>query len=125
MFLVFALHHCKKNVQIRSFFWLVYSCIRTVYGDLLVNLCIQSESGKIRTRKNSVFGHFSRSGCVLGSCSACVIRKFRRSQRFYIKIGSKDFGKFSRQNWCSPILIKLQNESLFLYSYSTPTRVHF
>ena len=25
-----------------------------------VNLCIQSEYGKIRTRKNSVFGHFSR-----------------------------------------------------------------
>ena len=31
-----------KSVQIRSFFW--------------------SEYSKIRTRKNSVFGHFSRSG---------------------------------------------------------------
>ena len=28
----------------------------SVYG---VNLCIQSEYRKIRTRKNSVFGHFS------------------------------------------------------------------
>ena len=27
-----------------------------------VSLCIQSECGKIRTGKNSVFGHFSRSG---------------------------------------------------------------
>ena len=26
-----------------------------------VSFCIQSESGKIRTRKNSVFGHISRS----------------------------------------------------------------
>ena len=26
-----------------------------------VNLCIQSEYGKIRTRKNSIFWHFSRS----------------------------------------------------------------
>ena len=32
--------HCVKSVQIRSFFW--------------------SEYRKIRTRKNSVFGHFSR-----------------------------------------------------------------
>ena len=40
--------HCVKSVQIRSFFWSVFSCIRTEYG-------------KIRTRKNSVFGHFLRS----------------------------------------------------------------
>ena len=33
--------HCVKSVQIRSFFW--------------------SECGKIRTRKNSVFGHISHS----------------------------------------------------------------
>ena len=29
-----------------------------------VSLRIQSECGKIRTRKNSVFGHFSRSACL-------------------------------------------------------------
>ena len=40
--------HCVKSVQIRSFLWLVFSCI-------------QSEYRKVRTRKNSVFGHFSRS----------------------------------------------------------------
>ena len=28
-----------------------------------ISLRIQSKCGKIRTRKNSVFGHFSRSGC--------------------------------------------------------------
>ena len=33
--------HCLKSVQIRTFFW--------------------SEYKKIRTRKNSVFGHVSRS----------------------------------------------------------------
>ena len=27
--------HCVKNVQIRSFFWSMFSCIRTEYGDLL------------------------------------------------------------------------------------------
>ena len=40
--------HYVESVQIRSFFWSVFSRIRTEYG-------------KIRTRKNSVFGHFSRS----------------------------------------------------------------
>ena len=27
-------NHCVKSVQIRSFFWSVFSCIRTKYGDL-------------------------------------------------------------------------------------------
>ena len=49
-------HHCVKWVQIRSFFSSVFSGIRTK---------IQSECGKIRTRKNSVFGHFSSSAwCI-------------------------------------------------------------
>ena len=45
-----------KCVQIRSFSWSVLSRIRTEYRD-----ANQSECGKIRTRKNSVFGHFPRS----------------------------------------------------------------
>ena len=40
--------HSAKSVQIRSYFWLVFSRI-------------QSEYEKIRTRHYSVFGHFSRS----------------------------------------------------------------
>ena len=51
--------HCVKSVQIRSFFW-------SVYG---VSLCIQSEYGKIRTRKKSVFGHFSHS---VSLCSSII-----------------------------------------------------
>ena len=47
--------HCVKSVQIRSFFWSVFSLIRTEYGEILR---IQSECRKIWTRKNSVFGHF-------------------------------------------------------------------
>ena len=39
-----------KSVKIRNFFWSVFSCIRTEYK-------------KTWTRKNSVFGHFSRSEC--------------------------------------------------------------
>ena len=40
-------YHCVKSVQIRSFFWSVFSRIRTEYGEM--------------TRKYSVFGHFSHS----------------------------------------------------------------
>ena len=63
-----------KSVQIRSFFRSVFSCIHSVFScNLLiqselnkeiygVNLRIQSEDRKIRTRKNSLFGYFSHSG---------------------------------------------------------------
>ena len=44
-----------KSVQIRSFFWSVFSCIRTEYGDIRSS---QYEYRKIRIRKNSVFGHY-------------------------------------------------------------------
>ena len=47
-----------KIAQLRSFFWSAFSRIQTEYS---VPLRIQSESGKIRTRKNFVFEHFSRS----------------------------------------------------------------
>ena len=43
--------HCVKSVQIMNFFWSVFSCISTKYG-------------KIRTRRNSVFEEFSRSGYI-------------------------------------------------------------
>ena len=50
--------HCVKIVQIRSCFWSVFYCIRTEYKEILR---IQSKCGKMQTRNNSVFGHFSRS----------------------------------------------------------------
>ena len=40
--------YCVKSLEIRSYFWSVFSCI-------------QSEFKKIQTRNNSVYGHFSRS----------------------------------------------------------------
>ena len=39
--------HCVKTVQIQGYLWSIFSCIWTEYR-------------KIRTRNNSVFGHFSR-----------------------------------------------------------------
>ena len=40
--------HCVKSVQIQSYFWSIFFCIRTEYR-------------KIPTRNNYVFRHFSRS----------------------------------------------------------------
>ena len=51
-----------KSVQIRSYFWSVFSCISTEYGYLLR---IQSEYRKIRTRNNSVFWHFLKQWGLL------------------------------------------------------------
>ena len=66
---------CVKKAQIRSFFWSVFSLIRTEYGKIL---CIQCECGKIRTRKNSVFGHFSRSvlRCYISSDCYSSLQKY-------------------------------------------------
>ena len=50
---LFQLEHFVKSAQIQIFFWSVF-----------LSPCIQSECGKIRTRKNSVFRHFSRSGML-------------------------------------------------------------
>ena len=58
-------YHYVKSVQLRCFFWFVFSCIRTEYKN-------------IRTRKNSVVGHFSRS------VYACQV-----FQGFHQKIGQE------------------------------------
>ena len=53
-----------KCVQIRSFFWSVFSRIRTEYGEIR---SISPNSVQVREntdqKKNSVFGHFSHSAC--------------------------------------------------------------
>ena len=38
----------------------------------VVNLCIQSEYNKKRTRNNSVFGHFTRSELLTESIIICI-----------------------------------------------------
>ena len=73
--------HCAKIVQIRSFFWSVISCI-------------QSESRKIRTRKNSVFGSFSGRVCTSKRSNSqyntdfliVLITKSVRGNNFFLRI---------------------------------------
>ena len=57
--------HSVKCVQIRSFFWSVFSRVRTEYGEIR---SIPPYSFRMREntdQKNSVFGHFSRSVFLL------------------------------------------------------------
>ena len=53
-----TLHEKCPNTQFFLVCIFLYSDCTEIYS---INLCIQSEYKKIRTRKNSVFGHFSRS----------------------------------------------------------------
>ena len=41
----------REKCPYSEFFWSVFSRIRTEYGEILRTLSIQSECGKIRTRK--------------------------------------------------------------------------
>ena len=69
-----------EKSPIRIFFWSVFSCIRTEYGHLLR---IRSEYTKIRTRRNSVFGHIS---CSVELKTIQPIEHRSRHRRCYIKI---------------------------------------
>ena len=68
LFFCLSFRHCVKSVQIRSFFWSVFSCIQNKYR-------------KIRTKKNSVFGHLSRSAFVfkIHTTVSCLAMKIHSS----------------------------------------------
>ena len=62
--LISNLYHCVKSVQKYRVISGPYFPIFGLNAEIFhANLCIQSEYRKIRTRNNSVFGHFSH--CVL------------------------------------------------------------
>ena len=52
--------HCMKSFQIRSYFRPVFLCIR-IHENTNTRKYSQSKYTKMRTRKNSVFGHSLRS----------------------------------------------------------------
>ena len=115
-----------KNVQIRSYFWSVLSCIQSKYR-------------KIRTRNNSVFGHFSRSVEVSSSASYFLIDKKHLVMIFdrwkLSLIGQFEINNFGLQNnnifgavkkisltfgFCNPV-----NPMIYLSSFSKVPLTHF
>ena len=91
-------HHCAKIVQIRRFFWSVFSCIRTEYGDLRSKSpCFQSEYREIHTRKNSPYlntFHVVHKLSTLSIEIAVLFVKTVKLQTFVSKILSKIFFTF-------------------------------
>ena len=77
--------HCVKSVQIRRFFWSVFSRIRTEYGE--ISLRIQSECRKIRTIKNSVFGHISHSDLFREKVSKNVETPLASLKAYHRRVG--------------------------------------
>ena len=75
--------HYVKSVQKRSFVWSVLPAFGQNTDRYSVSLRIQSKCGKIRTRKNSVFGHFSRNG-----------NKSFRKDMTYVEIKSQEKAGF-------------------------------
>ena len=54
----FWYNHCVKSVQIRSLFWSVFPRIQTEYGAIDYTSVFSPNTGKCRTRKNSVSRQF-------------------------------------------------------------------
>ena len=123
----------------RSYFQSVFSCIRIKYGDLRS----KSKYRKIRTRNNSVFGHFLRSDCQISMIqlySKKLMAKsseFRGSlqEEFCKKVVLKSFANFTGKHlylsqacnvikketltlWCFPVNFKRILETLFLQNTS-------
>ena len=65
-FLKYLKTSLREKCPNTEFFWSVFPCIRTKYGDLQSKspYSVRILTRKIRTRKNSVFGHFSRSAIL-------------------------------------------------------------
>ena len=63
MFNIFGFSHVKEIVELDWFIQISFHELPNTerYG---VSLHIQTECGKIRTRKNSVFGHISHSDVI-------------------------------------------------------------
>ena len=71
--------HCVKSVQIRSFSGPYFPPLGLDMERYGVSLRIQSECGKIRTRKNSVFRHFSRGAKLVISKSTSLLLHIRKN----------------------------------------------
>ena len=102
IFLFFNLSfiHCVKSVQIRSF----SSPYFLAYGLTTRTLCIQSECGKIRTRKNSVFWFCC---CLISRDHQKIIKRNTMNDcKFYFTFHSRNVATYvqSRNIWKDPIV---------------------
>ena len=96
-----------KSVQIRSFFCSVFSCIRNEHGDLRPKCLYAVRIQENLTRRNSVFGRFSRSNNKRAMMRKTVLLVWRSSYSIQI-LWKGAFGiKYSHctKKWSFPLRI--------------------
>ena len=109
-----------KSVQIRIFFWSVFSSTWTQSEIYSVNLRIHSKYRKIRTRKNSVFGHFSRSVCFsYGKINLCWYIK--TSHNSLIVKNNVIFSFFFLSQTSQSLANKIKLKKSILLAYKIPS----
>ena len=87
--------HCVKSVQIRSFFWSVFSCTWTEYGDLRMryNLVFSPNAGKYGPEKTSYLDTFHIVAALLQMCYTATYfsnfsKMFRTPRGHLVSAGS-------------------------------------
>ena len=80
----------REKCPNRSYFWTAFSCTWPEYR----NTGIQSEYRKIRTRNNSVFGHFSR---IKKSCLSLLITILVFLSEKYIALPAAQWSSFNKE----------------------------
>ena len=93
----FITFRCVKDVQTQSCFWSPFSCIRTEYR-------------KVQTRRNSVFGHFSRSVFVFDRSFMC--RFSYRDLKYGDIIAKADNNTIGWMDEDGLISVKIKNEKM-------------
>ena len=82
--LCLSIYQSVKSVRIQSFFVAhFFPHSNWIYAVKIywVNLRIQSESGKMQTKKNSIFGHFLRTICFINNIQVSLERKVKISSK--------------------------------------------
>ena len=97
----FFLIHCVKSVQTWSFFWPVFSCIPTEYGDLFRKSPYSGRIQENTDQKNSVFGHIS--------CIGWLIKKQMVCRRFFSCEQQDD--QYVTSHYCSGSLLLANTKS--------------
>ena len=114
-------NHCVKSVQIRSFFWSVFSCIRTEYGDLLrkspysVQIQENTDQKKLRIQAFSRSDGLSFSYFFLFPLETCFffVRYYFTEMLHLSKVSSIE-GSFTNRKTChfQPKKSFVQNKSI-------------
>ena len=117
---IWAQMHCVKSVQIWSYFWSVFSCIRTEYGEIRSSFEIRKlvlrdaaqlkARGLCKKRKSISMGISSKSKNSR-KCSERIIKKWKEK----VTINIQDNRYFLRCMVIDSIFLIMTNRYVFLF----------